>query len=58
MIRANEDEDVSRREKVPATAYGFLVQDVRWRAPTVWWVAEFTCGSDDEQSGGASQNLS
>ena len=58
MIRANEDNDVSRREKVPATAYGFLVQDVRWRAPTVWWVAEFTCGSDDEQSGGASQNLS
>lgn len=58
MIRANEDDDVSRREKVPATSYGFLVQDVRWRAPTVWWVAEFTCGNGDEQSGGASQNLS
>ena len=57
MIRADEEQRASLRAKAPARSYGFLVQDLRWRAPTVWWVAEFTCGSDDEQSGGASQNL-
>ena len=58
IIRANEARWASLRAKVPARTYGFLVQDLRWRAPTVWWVAEFTCGTSDEQSGGASQNLS
>ena len=58
LIRADEEQRASLRAKAPARHYGFLVQDLRWRAPTVWWVAEFTCGSDDEQLGGASQNLS
>lgn len=57
IIRADEERRASLRAKVPARTYGFLVQDLRWRAPTVWWVAEFTCGTSDEQSGGASQNL-
>ncbi len=58
MIRADEEQRASLRAKAPARSYGFLVQDVRYQAPTVWWVAEFTCGSSDEQSDGASQNLS
>lgn len=58
MIRADEEQRASLRAKVPARNYGFLVQDVRYQAPTVWWVAEFTCGSSDEQSDGTSQNLS
>ena len=57
MIRADKDGGTSRREKVPATSYGFLVQDVRWRAPTVWWVAEFRCGGGDEAADESDQNL-
>lgn len=57
LIRADEDPLVSRRNKAPATSYGFMVQDVRWQAPTVWWVAEFTCGSTNDESSEESQNL-
>lgn len=55
LIRADEDPLVSWRNKEPATSYGFMVQDVRWQAPTVWWVAEFRCG--DEESDGSNENL-
>ena len=55
LIRADEASSVSWRNKVPATSYGFMVQDVRWQAPTVWWVAEFRCG--DEEPNGSNENL-
>lgn len=57
LIRADEAADASFDAKVPARIYGFMVQDIRWRAPTVWWLAEFRCGSTSDEAGGASQNL-
>ena len=57
LIRADEAADASFDAKVPASSYGFMVQDIRWRAPTVWWLAEFRCGSASDEAGGASQNL-
>ena len=57
ILRANERARESLRTKMLATSYGFMVQDVRWQAPTVWWVAEFTCGSTNDESSEESQNL-
>lgn len=57
LIRADEVADASLDAKEPASIYGFMVQDVRWRAPNVWWLAEFRCGSAGDESSGASQNL-
>lgn len=57
LIRADEAVDASFEAKEPASSYGFMVQDVRWRAPTVWWLAEFRCGNANDESSGASQNL-
>lgn len=57
LIRADEAADASFEAKEPASSYGFMVQDIRWRAPTVWWLAEFRCGSASDEASGASQNL-
>ncbi len=35
-----------------ATRYGFIVRDLSWRAPSVYWVAEFTCGGEADEGTG------
>ena len=42
----------SRPRPSQASRYGFIVRDLQWRAPTVYWVAEVSCGEGENEGTG------
>lgn len=57
LVRADEDPRQSHNTEAPAGRYGFIVQDPQWRAPDIWWEAEFNCAPEEPDTAPDDANL-